>query len=59
MGTHFHNTAAMEVVKLYQGNQYMVMERKGSTLNINLNVNRQTTEPEKVQMEKSVVGQQF
>ena len=59
LGESFHKAAAMEVVELYQGNQYMVMERKGSTLNINLNMNWQTTEPEKVLMTKSEVGQQL
>ena len=37
----------------------MVIERYCSMLNINLNANSQTTEPEKVQMTKSEVGKQL
>ena len=46
VGNSFHKTAAMEVAELFQGNQYMVNKKKCSTLNINLNANRQTTEME-------------
>ena len=48
----FHKAGPMEVVALIWGNQYMVTEKKGSTLNINLNANRQTTEMEQLQMKK-------
>ena len=44
LGDSLHKAAAMEVVKLVQGNQYMVTQKKESTLNINLNANRPTTE---------------
>ena len=52
LGDSFHKAAAMEVVELFHGNQYMVTERKGSTLNTILNANKQTTETEQVQMKK-------
>ena len=61
LGDSFHKAAAaMEAVKLLHGNQYMVTERKKSMLNINLNANRQTTEPEKAhQVTKSEVGKEM
>ena len=59
LGDSFHKGAAMEVVKLVWGNQYMVTESKGSMCHINLNVKRQTTEPEEVHVTTSEVGKEM
>ena len=40
----FHKAAAYTVVKLVYGNQYIVTQRKGNTLNITMNAQEQNIE---------------
>ena len=55
----FHKAAAYTVVKLVQGNQYMVTQRKGNTLNITTNAQGQKIESGKVEVNKSEVGHEM
>ena len=51
----FYKAAAYMVVELGHGNQYMVTQRKGNTLNITMNAQGQNIESGKVEMNKSKV----
>ena len=55
----FHRAAAYTVVKLVCGNQYMVTQKKGNTLNITMNVQGQNMEYGKVELNKSEVGNEM
>ena len=55
----FHKAAAYAVVKLVGGNQYMVKQRKGNTLNITMNAQGQNVEAGKIKVNKSEVGHEM
>ena len=55
----FHKATACMVVEVVCGNQYMVTQRKGNTLNITMNAQGQNTESGKVEVNKSEVGNEM
>ena len=59
LADRFAKAAAMEVVELVHGKQYMVIEKRGSTLNINLTAHQQAVVMEDVNMNRSNPGQPF
>ena len=55
----FQKATAYTVVKLVRGNQYMVTQRKGNTLNITMNAQGQNVEAGKIKVNKSEVGHEM
>ena len=55
----FHKAAAYAVIKLVWGNQYMVTQRKGNTLNITMNAQEQNVESGKIDVNKSEGGHEM
>ena len=55
----FHKAAVYMVVELVHGNQYMVKQRKGNTLNITTYAQGQKIESGKVEVNKSEVGNEM